>query len=72
MPGKDTLSRLFPDGTAEKGTEQYYGNPAFTPAICASLEVAEVCKILLNQGQPLAGRLLLVNLLDMSFDVIAL
>lgn len=72
MPGEDTLSRLFPDGTADKGAEQFYGNPAFTPAVCASLEVAEVCKILLKQGQPLAGRLLLVNLLDMSFDVIAL
>ncbi len=27
------------------------GNPSFTPAVVASLEVAEVCKILLGKGR---------------------
>jgi hypothetical protein len=36
--------------------------------VVASLEVAEVCKILLGQGSPLRRKMLFVNLLDMEVE----
>ena len=56
---------------ASKGIEQQ-GNPSFTPAVVASLESAEVCKILLGKGSTLRGRQLMVDLLDMEIQEIAL
>jgi hypothetical protein len=50
-----------------KGVEQQLGNPSFTPALVASIEVAEVCKILLGEGEPLHNRKLSINLLDIIF-----
>ena len=44
--------------------------PAFTPAVVASLQAAEVVKILLGRGELLRGRIMLINLLDMDFDSI--
>lgn len=66
MPGKD-LSALLGSGRG-KGVEQKLGNPSFTPAAIASLQAAELVKVLLGRGTPLAGRALLVNLLDMEFE----
>jgi molybdopterin-synthase adenylyltransferase len=40
--------------------------------VVASLEVAEVCKLLLGQGTTLRGRQLLVDLQSMEFTVINL
>jgi molybdopterin/thiamine biosynthesis adenylyltransferase len=48
------------------------GNPSFTPAIVASLQVAEVCKLILGHGETASGRMLLFNLLDMEFEEIRL
>lgn len=53
-----------------KGIEKGLGNPAFTPAIVASLEAAEVCKIITGHGTPLTNRALHINLLDMEFEEI--
>lgn len=47
--------------------EQQLGNPSFTPAVVASMEVAEVCKILLGAGKCLRNRKLSINLLVMEF-----
>jgi molybdopterin-synthase adenylyltransferase len=70
FPGDDTLPRLYPRDAGGKGTEQQLGNPSFTPALTASLQAAEVCKILLAAGQPLRRRAIAIDLLDMSFDEI--
>ncbi len=69
MPGGDILPLLRPTPEG-KGVETKLGNPSFTPAVIASLQVAEVVKVLLGRGKPLVGRLLLVNLLEMRFDEI--
>jgi len=71
LPGERTLQRLFAEKGA-KGIEKEMGNPSFTPALLASLEVAEVCKVLLGRGAPLCGRLLHVDLLEMEFVETAL
>ena len=44
--------------------EAQLGNPSFTPAVIASIQVAEVCKLLLGQGQPLRQRMLTLDLQD--------
>jgi molybdopterin-synthase adenylyltransferase len=67
-PGDDTIQRLYKRWVSGKGVEQQLGNPSFTPAVVASLEVAEVCKILLNEGETLRFRKLVINLLDMEFE----
>jgi molybdopterin/thiamine biosynthesis adenylyltransferase len=69
LPGDD-LSPLLRPTAAGKGVEAKLGNPSFTPAVIASLQVAEVTKVLLGRGTLLSGRALFVNLLDMQFDEI--
>jgi molybdopterin/thiamine biosynthesis adenylyltransferase len=73
FPGAPMMERLYPRaGLADKGAEKALGNPAFTPAVMASIQTAEVCKILLNTGRPLRGRVISVDLQEMGFDEISL
>lgn len=67
FPGDDTVQKLYRRWVEGKGVEQKLGNPSFTPALVASIEVAEVCKILLGVGEPLHNRKLSVNLLEIIF-----
>jgi len=71
-PGENALQKIYRHWTGGKGVEQQLGNPSFTPAVAASLEVAEVCKVLLGQGALLRNRKLSFNLLDMEVDEIPL
>jgi molybdopterin/thiamine biosynthesis adenylyltransferase len=70
LPGGDLSRLLRTTGSSGKGVETKLGNPSFTPAVIASLQTAELAKILLGRGQLLAERALFVNLLDMEFDEI--
>ena len=70
FPGDDTLQTIYRSWKAGKGVEETLGNPSFTPALVASLEVAEVCKLLLGQGMPLRGRQLIIDLLSMDIQII--
>lgn len=72
FPGDTTLQSIYGSWKAGKGVEQSLGNPSFTPAVIASLEVAEVCKLLLGLGTPLRGRQLIVDLLSMEIQIIDL
>jgi len=67
LPGDATLHELYAHHCGNKGIEQHLGNPSFTPAVVASLQVAEVCKLLLGQGDPLRDRTLMIDLLSMEF-----
>ena len=71
-PGDGSLQRLYANWSGGKGIETGLGNPSFTPAVAASLQVAEACKLLLGQGDPLRNKMLSINLLDMQFDEIPL
>lgn len=66
FPGDRTLQKIFSGCTLEKGVEAELGNPSFSPALVASLEVAEAIKVLLGEGKTLRGRLLSINLFDME------
>ena len=58
VPGSGSLRRLYGEGSPPKGIETELGNPAYTPAIAASIEVAEIVRILVGQAPALAGVLL--------------
>ncbi|HBV86389.1 HesA/MoeB/ThiF family protein [Desulfosporosinus sp.] len=66
LPGDFSVLRLF--GHGEKGVESSWGNPAFTPAVLASLSVAEGIKILIGRMPALRRAWLQVDLLTMEFD----
>lgn len=68
FPGEHSLKKIYAHETSGKGVEKNMGNPSFTPAVVASLEVAEVCKVLLSVGEPLRNRMLVVDLLEMDFE----
>jgi len=70
LPGDTTLQTIYGSWKGGKGVEQTLGNPSFTPAVVASLEVAEVCKLLLGQGTLLRGRKLIIDLFSMEMHII--
>jgi molybdopterin/thiamine biosynthesis adenylyltransferase len=70
LPGDDTVQTIYRNWIQGKGIEQQLGNPAFTPAVVASLQVAEVCKIVLGRGELLRNRKLTIDLLEMEIHEI--
>ncbi len=66
FPGESTVQNIYRHWKAGKGIEQQLGNPSFTPAVVASLQVAEICKILLGRGELLRNRKLSIDLLSME------
>ena len=70
FPGESTLNKIYGRSSGAKGVERGLGNPSFTPAFTASLEVSEVCKILIGKGTPLRNRQMHINLFDMEMDEI--
>jgi molybdopterin/thiamine biosynthesis adenylyltransferase len=70
LPGDGTVQMIYRNCKDAKGVERMLGNPAFTPAVIASLQAAEVCKILTGQGTLLRKRMLFINMLDMEIDQI--
>ncbi len=72
LPGDDTVRNIYRNWVAGKGIEQQLGNPSFTPALVASLQVAEVCKILVGKGELLRRRELSIDLLEMEIHEISM
>lgn len=68
MPGDRTLKKIYPEDS-DKGSEVELGNPSFTPGLVASLQVAEVIKVLLNKGDVLQHKLLTIDLLSHEYDI---
>lgn len=71
FPGDKTLKKIYPTKDA-KGLESELGNPSFTPALVASIEVAEALKILLGRGDLLRNKLLYIDLLEHDYIVMEL
>lgn len=72
MPGDRSLQQVYGNWQGGAGIEAEQGNPSFTPAVVASLQAAEVCKLLLGCGQVLQNRLLTVDLQTMEMETVAL
>ncbi|HHY36801.1 MAG TPA: HesA/MoeB/ThiF family protein [Firmicutes bacterium] len=74
FPGDPGLDLLYPQGQAgrDRGVEVQLGNPAATPAMVAAWQVQETIKILLGQGEPLRNRLLYLDALGGTAEIIQL
>ncbi len=70
MPGDSLLSKIYGNSESQ-GIESVLGNPAFTPAAAASFQVAEVVKIILKKPLPIQSKLLYVDMLTNSMDIIS-
>ena len=66
-PGENILQHLYAGKKTAHGVEKRLGNPSFTPAAIASLEVAEIVKILLGTKPSLPRRYLAMDLYYMEF-----
>jgi molybdopterin/thiamine biosynthesis adenylyltransferase len=71
LPGDRTLTRFY-GGKFSQGIEKKLGNPSFTPALAAAIQVSEVVKLLINRGELLRKKLLVIDLLEQDFEVIEL
>jgi molybdopterin/thiamine biosynthesis adenylyltransferase len=71
FPGDRTLNHIYPADSI-KGIEQTLGNPSFTPALVASIQVSEALKVLIGRGELLRKKILYVNLLDNEYETIDL
>ena len=67
MPGKDSLHGYLA-GESDAGVEVETGNPPFTPALVAALEVAQAVKYLAGKGSLLEDQLLWVDLAEDEFN----
>jgi molybdopterin/thiamine biosynthesis adenylyltransferase len=72
FPGEDILGKIYLRSSGNKGIEIELGILSFTAGFVASIEAAEVCKILLDEGTSLRKRMLSINLLDMEIVEIQL
>jgi molybdopterin/thiamine biosynthesis adenylyltransferase len=71
FPGDRTLDLIYRNKNL-KGAEKELGNPSFTPALAASIQVSEVIKILIGRGDLLRKKLLFINLFEQEFEIIDL
>lgn len=71
LPG-DKILKNFYEGKDLIGAEIKLGNPSFTPALVASIQVSEVVKVLINRGELLNKKMLFINLLTQDYEVIDL
>ena len=65
-PGDDTLNLIYKENGGT-GMEKILGNPAFTPALTASLQVTEAVKYLLKKPTLKSREVLYIDLFDMLF-----
>jgi molybdopterin-synthase adenylyltransferase len=70
-PGDPTLDSIYPEGF-EKGAETESGNPSFTPALAASLQVSEILKVLLQKDGVLRNKLLVIDTLHHDYQIVEL
>jgi molybdopterin-synthase adenylyltransferase len=74
FPEDPGLRRIYgdPRNVPIKGAETALGTIAFSVVFLASLECAEVAKIVLHKGSPLRNKLLLADLAESVFEVTCL
>lgn len=68
-PNDTTLDTLYPKDI-KRGIEKELGNPSFTPALVASIQVSEVIKLLLNRGDLLRNSFMMIDLYTNDIEVI--
>lgn len=64
----NTLENEYRNGSL--GIEQFIGNPSFSVTFAASIQSAEVIKLLLGVGETLKDKILITNLLENEFILV--
>lgn len=72
FPGDKTIEQIYAGKKEPQGIEAGLGNPSFTPAVVASMEVAEIVKILLKAGDSLRNKYLAIDLYHMEINTLPL
>ncbi len=71
FPGDDTMQLLY-GGKTKKKEGETRGNPPFIPQITAAVQCSEALKILVQRGDILRRKLLLIDLFDNTFHTVEL
>lgn len=69
FPGDDTLDALYGENISI-GIEEEIGNPSFSPATIASIQVSEAIKILIGKPEILRNKVMTVDLLNNDMQVV--
>lgn len=72
FPGDQTLEQIYQEDKEPQGIETELGNPSFTPAVIASLQVAEIVKIILGTGENLRNKYFSIDLYHMEINTFPL
>lgn len=73
FPGDRTLDLIYPNREGnDRGIETQLGNPSFTPALVASIQVAEGAKVLTGRGSLLRKELLYIDTLNQEYEKLSL
>jgi molybdopterin/thiamine biosynthesis adenylyltransferase len=74
FPKDHGLKLIYGDRTSTRadGVEKEMGNLSYTAMLVAAIETSEAVKVLLNRGELLRNRLLIVDLMALSFDTVEL
>lgn len=68
-PGDKTIDRLYPSNH-KKGIEESLGNPSFTPALVASIQVSETVKVITSKSDILRNKVMYIDLLYNDIEII--
>ncbi|MHC1747992.1 MAG: ThiF family adenylyltransferase [Cellulosilyticaceae bacterium] len=71
LPNSTTDKMLF-SSQHQRGEEQRVGNPSFTPAIVAGIQVSECIKLLLKKGEITTNAFLMIDLLTNEVEKITI
>ena len=71
LPGDQTLS-IINKSKKNKGEEVKLGNPSFTPAFVAALQVSEVLKLITGKGDILRHSFLHIDMLTHEYEIFKL
>ena len=67
FPGNDIRSLIYPDNAE---VSQELGNPSFSPAMTAAIQVSEAVKVMLGRGDVLMRKLLFIDLMNNDFQIV--
>lgn len=70
FPGDAGLFAIYGENPPEHGMETEQGTPAGTPMLIGAWQVQEVYKLLTGKGEPLRGRLVFIDALAGTADVL--
>ncbi len=67
FPGNDTLSLIY---SHDAQVSQELGNPSFSPAMVAAVQVSEAIKVMLGSDDMLMRKMLFIDLMTNDFQIV--